>query len=130
MQTADLTIGEVARQAGIEASAIRFYETVGLLPKPARRGGQRRYTEAILDRLALLERAKQCGFTLEEIRRLFNGLRDGAALSVRWEKLAQMKIEELDRQVERIATMKGFLVEALRCRCVDVEECGRKIRQW
>lgn len=128
MQPDELSIGEVARQAGIEASAIRYYEAAGILPKPARRGGQRRYTEATIDRLALLEYAKHCGFTLEEIRRLFHG-KEGSALSARWDRLARQKIEDLDRQVERIAAMKGFLTGALRCRCVSVEECGRKIRR-
>ena len=63
-----MTIGEVARRAGMRASAIRFYEKSGLLPKATRAGGQRRYDQNILPRLALLSWAKECGFTLEQIR--------------------------------------------------------------
>jgi MerR family transcriptional regulator, redox-sensitive transcriptional activator SoxR len=59
-----MTIGEVAKKAGLRASAIRYYEKAGLLPKPVRTGGQRRYEGGILARLAVLERAKDCGFTL------------------------------------------------------------------
>jgi MerR family transcriptional regulator, redox-sensitive transcriptional activator SoxR len=85
------SIGEVAHHAGLKTSAVRFYEQAGLLPKPARQAGQRRYAEDILDRLALLEYAKNSGFKLEEIRRLFNGTREGLPLSARWQKLATAK---------------------------------------
>ena len=122
------SIGEVARHAGLKTSAVRFYEQAGLLPKPARQGGQRRYAEDILDRLALLEYAKNSGFKLEEIRRLFNGTREGLPLSAGWQKLATAKISELNQQMRQIAVMKGLLERALKCRCVDVEECGRSIR--
>jgi MerR family redox-sensitive transcriptional activator SoxR len=117
-----MTIGEVAKRAGLRASAIRFYEKAGLLPKPARAGGQRRYDSAILERLAVLERAKNCGFTLEEIRRLFQG--DGRH-SERWRSLARKKIAELDAAAERIVAMKALLEK--RCQCADVAECGRLI---
>jgi DNA-binding transcriptional MerR regulator len=122
-----MTIGEVAKQGGLRASAIRYYEKSGLLPKPIRSGGQRRYDSTILERLAVLERAKDCGFTLEEVRTLFNGLRGDVPLSKRWQDLASRKIVELDALTERIAVMKGLLERAQRCRCIDVQECGRRI---
>jgi MerR family redox-sensitive transcriptional activator SoxR len=122
-----MTIGEVAKQGGLRASAIRFYEKSGLLPKPIRSGGQRRYDSAILERLAVLERAKDCGFTLEEVRMLFKGFRGDVPLSKRWQDLASKKIVELDALTERIAAMKGLLERAQRCRCIDFQECGRRI---
>ncbi len=129
MTSAGLSIGQVARRAGKSASAIRFYEQAGLLPKPMRTGGQRRYSETILDRLALLEYAKNSGFSLEEIRRLFHGSREGAPVSMRWQHLAAAKIVELNAHIERIEWMQKLLKNALKCRCIDVEECGRRIRQ-
>jgi len=75
----ELSIGEVARQAGIRASAIRYYEQAGLLPAPRRRGGQRRYEPDVVDRLALIAFAQQAGFTISEIRTLFRGVRRGDA---------------------------------------------------
>lgn len=122
-----LTIGQVARQAGLRASAIRFYEQAGLLPKPARLSGQRRYDRTILERLALLDFAKQCGFTLAEIRRLFHGSADEARLSERMQRLARKKVEELDALAGRIELMRQFLTRAQRCKCVDLSECGRKV---
>jgi MerR family transcriptional regulator, redox-sensitive transcriptional activator SoxR len=116
-----LTIGEVARQAGIRASAIRYYENAGLLPKAVRSSGQRRYHREILARIALLRFAKQCGFTLAEVRYLVSGRPD------RWKILARCKLSELDVLSERIAIMKTLLGRASKCGCVDLEECGRRI---
>ena len=126
MTLVPMTIGEVARHAGLRASAIRFYEKAGLLPKAARGGGQRRYDERILPRLALLNWAKECGFTLREIRELF-GKAGESPLSQRMQKLCREKIEELDILSRRITLMRDLLERAQRCRCIDVEECGGKI---
>jgi|SRR5271154_7102665 MerR family redox-sensitive transcriptional activator SoxR len=117
-----MTIGQVAKKAGLRASAIRYYERLGLLPKPARSGGQRRYDTGILARLAVLERAKSAGFTLDEVRQFFN---DQGRPSERWQRIARTKIVELDALAERIARMKELLER--RCQCADLEECGRRI---
>ncbi len=117
-----LTIGEVARRSGLRASAIRFYEKAGLLPRPLRSGGQRRYDASILARLAVLKRAKDCGFTLEEARRYFN---DQGRPRERWERIAVKKVAELDALMEKIARMKELLEK--RCQCADLDECGRRI---
>lgn len=117
-----LTIGEVAKQAGLRPSAIRFYEKKGLLPHPLRSGGKRRYDPSIVARLAVLERAKQCGFTLTEAGDLFN---DSGQPSERWQRIARKKLAELDAMVARIATMRDLLER--RCNCADLDECGRKM---
>lgn len=117
-----LTIGEVAKRAGVRASAIRFYEKEGLLPKPIRAGGQRRYDASVLGRLAVLLRAKDCGLTLAEVRGLFN---DRGLPSERWQRVARKKIQELDATIARIAAMRDLLQR--RCDCADLEECGRRM---
>jgi MerR family redox-sensitive transcriptional activator SoxR len=122
-----LTIGQVAKRAGLNASAIRFYEKAGLLPKPVRSSGQRRYDESALEVLAVLEHAKACGFTLAETRQLFNGFRDEPRLPERWQALAHKKISELDALARRVALMKDLLVKIQACRCLDLHECGRRI---
>src|ERR671923_1495551 len=66
----ELTIGEVARRAGVATSAIRYYERVGLLPPAERVSGQRRYGEETLGRLAFIGVAQNAGFSLREIREL------------------------------------------------------------
>jgi MerR family transcriptional regulator, redox-sensitive transcriptional activator SoxR len=72
-----LTISEVARQVGLKPSAIRYYEELGILPSPERISGQRRYDRTVLYRLAIVQRARQAGFALDEIRALFFGFQDG-----------------------------------------------------
>jgi MerR family transcriptional regulator, redox-sensitive transcriptional activator SoxR len=117
-----LTIGEVAKKAALRASAIRFYEKADLLPRPIRRGGQRRYDPSVLGRLAVLRRAKDCGLSLEEVRALFN---DCGRPSERWQRVARKKIAELDAIVERINAMRDMLQRS--CECADLDECGRKM---
>ena len=127
MEISGLSIGEVARQAGVRASAVRFYEKEGLLPKQARSGGRRVYGESILERLAVIEFAKQSGFRLEEIRRLLQGSPGGETVSLRWQALVRDKLEELKLQQMRIAAMRVLLERAAKCRCLDVAECGRRL---
>jgi MerR family redox-sensitive transcriptional activator SoxR len=119
-----MTIGELAKRTGLRASAIRYYERTGLLPKPVRSSGKRRYDTAVLDRIAVLERAKFCGFTLAEITTLFN---DQGRHSTKWRRLAEKKIAELDATLERIGAMKDLL--GRKCQCASADECGRCIRK-
>jgi MerR family redox-sensitive transcriptional activator SoxR len=125
----EMSIGEVARRSGLQASAVRFYEKEGLLPRPARSGGRRVYGESILERLAVIEFAKQSGFRLEEIRRLLQGSAGGGPVSLRWQALVRDKLEELKVQLERIEAMRILLERASKCRCLDVAECGRRLLQ-
>jgi MerR family redox-sensitive transcriptional activator SoxR len=120
-----MTIGQVAKESGLAASAIRFYEQAGVLPKPMRIGGRRKYDLSILERLAVLERAKVCGFSLAETRQLFYGFREGAPPSERWQTLARRKIVELDDLARKIVAMKEMLQRP--CACKDLAECGRRI---
>jgi MerR family redox-sensitive transcriptional activator SoxR len=120
-----MTIGEVSRRSGLAASAIRFYEQAGVLPKPPRASGRRQYDPSILERLAVLERAKACGFTLEETRRLFFGFREGTPPSERWQLLARRKLAELAELQAKIAAMQAMLERS--CQCADLSECGRRL---
>lgn len=121
----EMTIGQVAKESGLAASAIRFYEQAGVLLKPARIGGRRIYDRSILERLAVIERAKACGFSLDETRRLFFGFREGTPPSERWQTLARRKIVELDELARKIEAMKELLERP--CVCEDLAECGRRM---
>jgi MerR family redox-sensitive transcriptional activator SoxR len=120
-----MTIGQVAKESGLAASAIRFYERAGVLPKPIRIGGRRQYDSSVLERLAVLDRAKACGFSLAEARQLFYGFREGVPPSERWQTLARRKIIELDEMERKIAATKELLQRT--CACSDLTECGRRI---
>jgi MerR family transcriptional regulator, redox-sensitive transcriptional activator SoxR len=123
-----VTIGEIARQTGLRASAIRYYERVGILPAARRVGGQRRYSSDTVDRLAVIQFTRFTGFTVAEIRELFHKFPDGTPPPARWQKLARRKMEEVDALIEHAQGIKKMLAAGLRCECLDLEECGRVIR--
>jgi MerR family redox-sensitive transcriptional activator SoxR len=120
-----LTISDVGRQVGLRSSAIRYYEQIGVLPRPQRVSGQRRYDDAALYRLATLQRARQIGFTLDEIRKLFFGFRNGTPPSERWRKLSQQKLAELEQLVHSIKVIQLALQNQGKCGCASLEECGK-----
>lgn len=119
----ELTISEVSKRAGIRASAIRYYESVQLLPPARRSGGQRRYNPDILRQLSFIQVAQTAGFTLAEIQTLINELDEKAPLSERWQALAHQKLAEVDALMRKVQGMKMILVNGLNCHCADLEEC-------
>lgn len=121
---ADLSIGEVARRTGLRTSALRYYEDAGILPKPTRVSGQRRYDADIVRRVDLLRFAQQAGFTLDEIKSLFHGFGSQTPLSARWRSLARKKLVELDELAARVARMHRALELSLECGCMRVEDCS------
>jgi len=120
---ADLAIGEVAEQTGIPPSTLRYYESAGVLPKPRRVGGQRRYDPTVIRLLALLRFAQQAGFTVAEMRTLVQGFGPETRPSERWAILARKKLTELDEVVARARRMKRLLEVGLRCGCLRLEDC-------
>jgi MerR family transcriptional regulator, redox-sensitive transcriptional activator SoxR len=123
-----LTISEVAEQVGLQPSAIRYYEQIGILLPAQRISGQRRYDTSVLHRLAVIQRARQTGFTLDEIRELFFGFRDAAPASQRWQKLSRRKLGELEELMGQIKTMRRLLLKMMDCcRCDTLDQCGRGI---
>jgi MerR family redox-sensitive transcriptional activator SoxR len=119
----NLSIGEVARRARLNSSAIRYYERIGLLPDTERVSGQRRYDESVLIRLTVIELAQRAGFTLAETRTLLNGFSAKAPPSARWRSLAHQKLPEVDALIARASGMKRLLEEGLECECLSLEEC-------
>lgn len=119
-----LSIGEVARRAGIRPSALRYYEEAGILPTPARISGRRCYDADAIRRVDVLRFAQQAGFTLQEIKRLFHGFGAKTPLSARWKSLARGKVRELDALAERVQQMRRTLELSLKCGCVRIEDCS------
>ena len=119
-----LSIGDVAHRAGINASAIRYYEGVGLLPEPERVGGKRRYDEAVLRTLAVIDAAKRAGFTIEEVRTLLYGFPAETVAAERWQALASNKLAEGEGLISRLRQMQELLEEALWCDCASLDECA------
>lgn len=119
-----LSIGEVAKQAGINVSAVRFYERRGLLPEPGRVSGQRRYGPEVVVRLGTIGVAKQAGFSLEEIRILLDSVDQGAPAHEQLQALAARKLPEVEALIERAQAMRGWLTVASACGCDSLEGCA------
>jgi MerR family transcriptional regulator, redox-sensitive transcriptional activator SoxR len=116
-----LAIGEVAEQAGMSASRIRYYEARGLLPQPERVSGKRRYGPDVLRRLAIIDAAQRVGFGLEEIRDLLAS-RDELAHE-RLRELALAKLPELDQLIERATSVRRLLEICSECDCESIDVC-------
>jgi MerR family redox-sensitive transcriptional activator SoxR len=125
---AEIRIGEAAARSGIAASAIRYYESEGLLARPARRNGRRVYHESIVEQLGLIELAKGAGFTVAEIKRLVTAFSRRTPPGERWRELARTKMAQLDERIAEAERMKGVLRVLMRCRCPSLADCGRAMR--
>jgi MerR family redox-sensitive transcriptional activator SoxR len=124
MADAELRIGEIAERAEISISAIRFYEREGLLPQPERVGGKRRFAPETVQRLGVIDVAKQAGFSLEEIRTLLTSTDEGAPAHEQLQALAVRKLPEVEALIARAEAMRNWLTVASGCSCDSIEECG------
>ena len=118
-----MKIGELASRTGLNASAIRYYEKLGLVPAPYRASGQRRFTDEAIYRVSLIRFARDMDFSLEEIKVFLSGLSDKAPVGKRWKKLAHSKIKQVDVTVVRAKRLKLLLEHLLHCRCASLRQC-------
>ncbi|MEI6666374.1 MAG: redox-sensitive transcriptional activator SoxR [Chloroflexota bacterium] len=124
-ETEYLTIGAVAARSGVAPSALRYYETEGLITSVRGTGGQRRYERAVLRRVAVLRAAQALGLTLDEIREAFESLpagrtptaSDWARLSRSWKKRLTKRIAELER-------LRDKLTGCIGCGCLTLGRCA------
>ncbi len=118
-------IGEVARRSGVAASALRFYETRGLIGGARSGGGQRRYPRHVLRRIAFIRAAQNCGLSLAEIAAALDALPDRRTptvadwkrLSKGWQPLLYARIAALERLRDRLAGCIG-------CGCLSLGACA------
>lgn len=104
--------GQVSKATGLNIETLRFYEKNGLIPVPMRtNGGYRIYTDEILNRLEFIKRAKNAGFTLNEIRHLLsiidNKIFDQQFIS----ELLEKKVNDIDREISELNGMRIFLLK-------------------
>jgi len=114
-----LTIGELARLSGRNASSIRYYEQIGLLPEPVRISGQRRYRRDTVRVLAVIHVAQHAGLSLEQIKAVLAG--PDAIAELR--RAATARLPEVAAMIERAAHARDWLELAAMCQCSDLDEC-------
>jgi len=117
---ARLTIGEVARNAGVAATTLRYYEQIGLLPAPLRVGGQRRYDDSVLGRLEVIRLCKTAGFALEEIQLLFADEEPGRPVS---RALATAKLADIDLRIAELSRAREIVEWGMACTCPAIGDC-------
>ena len=126
----EMTISQVAHEAGLRPSTLRYYEEIGLLPTAQRIGGQRRYDSSILQRLAVIHTAQKAGFTLSEIAILVNEVLPNASPSRQWRELLERKLLELSALQSHVQSMRSLLEDVMRCDDPELADCiyqtGRK----
>lgn len=106
-----LTIGEVARRAGLPTSTVRYYERRGVLAADTRESGQRRYTEESLRRLVFVGMLQDAGLSLEDIIGVLN-----ASDIKEWKAIGQRRVAELDAEIAQLQHARELLKGALLCR--------------
>lgn len=114
-----MDISEVAKRSGVPASALRFYESKGLIASVGRQGARRRFAPGVLDQLALIALGQAAGFSLDEIRSMFAA--DGQPAIDR--AMLAAKADEIDRMVLRLRAMSRGLRHAVVCRAPRHAEC-------
>jgi DNA-binding transcriptional MerR regulator len=115
-----LTIGELARRTGVTASALRYYEEVGLLPAPARVSGQRRYPGSAARVVGTILLYSDAGFTLAEQKALMAA---PAGTPGDRRQLMHRKLAELDGQIARAQAAREAISHGLRCPRQDITQC-------
>jgi DNA-binding transcriptional MerR regulator len=121
----NLTIGQAAREAGCKVQTLRYYEELGLLPKPQRTAGnQRVYGEEHLRRLAFIRHARELGFSLDAVRELLSlGARPDQSCA-KADRIASEHLDEIERKIAALTALKGELARMVEsCKQGPISEC-------
>ncbi|MEV6162759.1 MerR family transcriptional regulator [Streptomyces sp. NPDC052052] len=118
----EVGIGDLARQVGMRPSALRYYESIGLLPPARRVAGRRVYPVRTARRIALIRMAQRAGFTLAEIRQLLDAEAD-RGITRHWRTLAELKLPELDRFIQETQALRNAVADCLACACMNFDSC-------
>lgn len=119
-----MSIGRLAERAGLNASAIRYYERNEILPEPERVSGQRRYTEETLAQLRIIDVAQHAGFSLDEIKVLLASAHAETPAHEQLQELAARKLPDVDALIERAQLVRAWLATATGCGCDSLDVCG------
>jgi MerR family redox-sensitive transcriptional activator SoxR len=120
-----LSIGEVADRSGMAPSALRFYETEGLVQSSRSGGGQRRYERDVLRRLAFIRVAQRVGLSLDEVRSALATLPDERTPTAKdWARLSRAWRPRLDEQIAVLVSLRDQLSSCIGCGCLSLRTCA------
>jgi Cu(I)-responsive transcriptional regulator len=125
MVSGSLSIGDLARAAGTKAETVRYYERIGLLPAPARTSGNyRAYARSHLERLSFIRRARDLGFSLDQVRALLRLADDRSQSCAEVDRIAKLHLTEVERKIADLASLGEELRQLIeKCRHGTIAEC-------
>jgi MerR family transcriptional regulator, redox-sensitive transcriptional activator SoxR len=119
-----LSVGEVARRAGVAVSALHFYETKGLIRSLRSGGNQRRYARGVLRRVAVIKAAQRVGIPLDEIKAALDTLPPDRSPSAEdWAKLSLSWKDDLDSRIAELVRLRDHLDGCIGCGCLSIDRC-------
>lgn len=119
------TIGEVAQRAGVATSALRFYETEGLIASVRNAGNQRRYDGDVWRRIAFVRSAQRVGLTLDEIRAALAMLPgERTPTKADWARLSRTWRPRLDEKIVELERLRDQLTSCIGCGCLSLRSCA------
>ena len=120
-----LTIGQLSERSGVATSALRYYESQGLIESDRTTGNQRRYRRATLRRVAFIRSAQRVGLTLEEIQEALATLPEGRTpTKADWARLSRSWRPRLEAQIERLERLRDKLDGCIGCGCLSLRRCA------
>ena len=120
-----LSIGDLAARTGLSVSAIRFYETKGLVAPTRNSGRQRRFRRADVRRLSFVLIAQRLGFSIEQIRAQLALLPDGRTPTAEdWRRISVAFREELDARIDTLTRLRDDLDGCIGCGCLSLQRCA------
>lgn len=132
MQASQITIGNLSEQTGVNIETVRYYERIALIPRPVRtRGGRRIYDAKDVQRLAFVRRARQLGFSIEEIRSLLQvakgsgTCRDVHAMTIHHRDVVRANIRDLRRLERTLSAAADRCSQNASPKCAIIETLGQ-----
>ena len=120
-----LSIGQVSARTGLAVSAIRFYESRGLVSSTRNAGGQRRFERSTIRRLSFILIAQQLGFTLEEVGGYLGSLPDNRTpTKADWDRMGREFKFAINTRIEALEHMRDTLTGCIGCGCLSLRSCA------
>lgn len=120
----ELSVGELAKRAGVAVSALHFYESKGLIGSYRNAGNQRRYPREVLRRVAVIKVAQRVGIPLSEIAEALNSLPSGHnPTAADWARLSARWRDDLDERIAKLVLLRDQLDGCIGCGCLSMEAC-------
>jgi MerR family redox-sensitive transcriptional activator SoxR len=120
-----ITIGELAERSGVATSALRFYESQGLITSRRTEGNQRRFRRGMLRRVSIIKAAQAVGLSLDEVAAALERLPNDKDPTARdWERMSRAWRTQLDERIASLQRLRADLASCIGCGCLSLQRCA------